>query len=603
MDKLLMLDDVDAAITRILRGTAAKECETASLDFKEDVGSRSDLERSLVKACVCFANAAGGAIVVGVADRPGGRDAFKGTQIEPHDLRQRISENTQPRLLVDVEVKVFPARILIIRVRQSAAVHADKQGRSWQRINRDCVPLTPEDQARLVDDRRGYDWSAEKSGRMIDEIEPATLSSARQLLNNLTDERRQLANATTPDLLSALGVLVARDYLTKAGELLFCSGLQGSSNAILYQYRSTPGGEPRTVQRPEFPLLTAYARVRELIFARQNTTPVTLPNGQQITIEDFPDLAVREAISNAICHRDWRTTGIINVDHSPEILSITSPGPLVSGVTPDNILTTNSTPRNPALAKAARMLGIAEETGRGIDRMYRETIRSGKALPDIEGAYDRVRVSFRGGAPDTNIARFIAQLPREEQDDTDTMLLLFHFCRARTVTAQQASTLLQKPPEEVSVILRRLSAEHVALLEPTRESSARRRPTYRLRSETLCGLGAAVLYHRRTIDDTDRKVLAHVREYGKITNRTLQNFLDVSMLQARDILGDLAHRGILARVSSSTRGPKVEWGPGPKFPTARPSKKPLEMQDMLHEQAELPLARPKSSRRKNNTPS
>lgn len=582
------------ALARIARGVAAAECETPTLDFQEDTGSPSDLERSLVKAAICFANSAGGTIVVGVADRPGGRGAFRGTRLDPDRLRQRIHETTMPRLLTDIEVRDEPVRLLVVRVRQGAAVHADTQGRSWQRVNLDCKPLTPEDQARLVEERRGYDWSAEPSERPISDVSPGALAAARTLLHTLKDDRSRLAGLGEKDLLSALGVLVDRKWLTRAGELMLCPARAGGPDAVLYQYRHTPGGEPRTVQRPEFPLLTAYLRVQEFVSARQDTTPVNLPNGQQITIEDFPRDAVREALANAICHRDWRMAGIVTVDHAPEILSIVSPGPLVAGVTSENILTVTSHPRNPSLAKAARLLGLAEETGRGVDRMYREAIRAGKELPAIEGLYDRVRVSFRGGAPDTNIARFVAQLPREEQEDTDTMLLLFHLCRSRTVTAAQAALLLQKPVEEASVVLRRLTAERIALLEPTRESAARVRPTYRLRGETMRGLGAAVVYNRRTVDDIDRKVVSHVREYGKITNRTLQNFLDVTMLKARDILADLSHRGVLVRVSPQSRGPKVEWGPGPKFPKTRSGRTAAEAE--AEGQPELPL--PKTERTK-----
>ncbi len=100
-------------------------------------------------------------------------------------------------------------------------------------------------------------------------------------------------------------------------------------------------------------------------------TPVNLPDGQQIQIEDFPTLAAREALANAVIHRDYHLREPVNVIHSPDLLVVTSPGPLVSGVTPDNILTHPSKPRNPCLMTAARILGLAEEVGRGVDRMYR----------------------------------------------------------------------------------------------------------------------------------------------------------------------------------------------------------------------------------------
>jgi ATP-dependent DNA helicase RecG len=585
------MDILDQALARIAGGARSAECESSALDFKEDAGSRGDLENVLVRAAVCFANAAGGVVVVGVADRATGADALRGTDLDPDWVRQRIHERTNPRLLVDVEVRYKPVRLLVVRIHPSAAVHADTAGRSWQRVGRDCKPLAPEDVARLVEERRGYDWSAEVSERSAGDVAPEAMDAARRLLRNLPGERAQYASLTDADLLSALGVLAGRARLTRAGELMFCAG---RPDAILYQYRATPGGEPRVVERPAFPLLTAYLTVLELASARRNTVPVTLPNGQQIRIEDFPREAVREALSNAICHRDWRTAGTITLDHAPEVLSITSPGPLVAGVTPENILTITSHPRNPALARVARTLGLAEETGRGVDRMFREAVRAGTELPAIEGLYDRVRVSFRGGAPDTNIARFVAQLPPEEQEDTDTLLLLFHLCRTRTVTAADAAALLQKPAAEAAMVLRRLSADRPALLEPTRASAARSWPTYRLRGEALRGLGPAVLYNRRTTDDTDRKVISHVREYGTISNRTLQNFLDVSVWTARDILADLVQRGVLMRVSQQTRGPGVAWGPGPKFPKAR-SEPPAEPR--APDQPELPLGATRRRRR------
>ncbi len=133
---------------------------------------------------------------------------------------------------------------------------------------------------------------------------------------------------------------------------------------------------------------------------------------------------------------------------------------------------------------------------------------------------------------------------------------------------------IQKSVEEASAILARLASTEVGLLERNRASAMRRRAVYRLSGESLRALGSAVTYHRRTTDEIDKKVIAHVREYERITNRTLQNFLDVHVFKARDIIGDLADRGILERVSAQSRGTKVEWGPGPKFPAKRARRAP-----------------------------
>jgi ATP-dependent DNA helicase RecG len=559
----------DAALVRILGGTPARDCETPTLDFKEDRASTNDTERLIAEAAICFANAAGGTIVLGVSDKQKGPAAFTGTALEPARIKQRVYELSRPHLNVEAERHPTHSNLVVITVPQSSEIHADTQGRAYQRINLDCLPMSPEQQTRLREERRGIDWSAEASGKPLAAVSPQALAAARAILNNFSDERRRLALLGEADLLSALGVLVDRDHLSRAGALLFCAADPEYPSEIVYQYRSTPGGEPKGVHRLGAPLVLAFARSMELVAARQALTPVTLPNGQQIAIEDFPSLAVREALSNAICHRDYHFGAPIVVEHSPAVFAVTSPGPLVSGVTPANIITTTSRPRNPSLAKAARVLGLAEELGRGVDRMYREMIRSGRPLPKIEASFDHVRVVLVGGAPDTNIARFVVTLPDDEQNDTDTMLVLFRLCAVRTITASAAAPILQKTVEEAETVLRRLSDETVGLLERTRATVRRSAAVYRLRGGALKGLGSAVTYQRRTTDEVDRKVIAHVEEYGKITNRTLQNVFDVHVFKARDIIADLVSRKILTRVSEQQRGPKVEWGPGASFPRSK----------------------------------
>ena len=148
--------------------------------------------------------------------------------------------------------------------------------------------------------------------------------------------------------------------------------------------------------------------------------------------------------------------------------------------------------------------------------MFREMISSGRGLPRIESHHDHVRVSLEGGRANTQVARFVAQLAEQERDDTDSM--------------------------------------------------RRTNPAYRLRGHVLRELGAAVPYQRRTVDEMDRKVIAHVREYGKVTNRTVRNMLDVEVQRARGILKDMVDRRLLRKTSRAQRGPGVEYGPGSRFP-------------------------------------
>src|SRR5437868_4836250 len=100
------------------------------------------------------------------------------------------------------------------------------------------------------------------------------------------------------------------------------------------------------------------------------------------------------------------------------------------------------------------------------------------------------------------------------------MLVVITLCSKRVLSADEAAPILQKTPEEAEAVLKRLRAEPVNMLEPTRETARLSRPTYRLRSDVLRALGSAVGYQRRTTDEIDRKVIEHLHEYGKVTNRT-----------------------------------------------------------------------------------
>ncbi len=393
--------------------------------------------------------------------------------------------------------------------------------------------------------------------------------SAPALRVNPDQQRRAYGELSEADLLRALGVVTSTGDLLRAGELLFCEG--DRRDLIVYQFRRTPGGEPADVQRLGSPLLLALQRSIELVAARIERTAILLPSGQQVELPDLPEGPTREAIANAVAHRDWRLPEPISIEHSPTRLVVDSPGPLVPGVTVDNILAHPSKPRNRALIEAIRKLGLAEQAGVGIDRMYRDMIRTGHQPPEITES-DYVRVTLTGGAPNRNVARYVASLPPTTAEDVDAMLVLFTLLTQRTVTAAHLERVLQKPASEVESVLRALAIDDVGMLEATRQTTRRRMATYRLREHPLRELGTAVPYRRRTSDEIDRKVVATVSELGQITNGVVQALLDVKVERASRILADLVDRDILVKTSPHERGPRVTYGPGPGFPARRAAK-------------------------------
>ncbi len=196
--------------------------------------------------------------------------------------------------------------------------------------------------------------------------------------------------------------------------------------------------------------------------------------------------------------------------------------------------------------------------------------RIGHQPPVFTDDTDHVQVTLTGGAPNAYLTRYTASLPTGQADDADTTLILFTLLTRRTTDAAQAAPLLQRPEGEAQGVLARLAAPPIAMLEPTRQSAHRARPTYRLRSDVLAALGPAVTYNRRATDDYDRKIIAMVRETGQVNGRMVKLMLDIDTAAASRVLGDLVERGVLAKTSRAQRGPSVTYGPGPSFPASPP---------------------------------
>jgi ATP-dependent DNA helicase RecG len=564
------LDDVLRSIGR--GQTSASKAETVSLDFKTEKPNAKETFQDLAEAAVCFANAAGGVIVVGVSDTGTGSGAFLGTRLDGHQVRSRIHDLTQPALTVTISDMTWAGmRLLVINVPEGLDVYSTGKGVFTQRWNDQCLPMRPADVARLSDERSGVDWSAQADSRTVEDIDGQAVQLMRGLLRSSRDDTKErLARLDDYGLLKELRLLTDAGKLTRAADYLLCSPADQTAHEVLvYQHKQTRSGEADQVRRWSPPLLTAFSEALSVISARINSIPVNTAQGQQLAIEDYPFAAVREALANAMIHGDLRERRPVQVEHSPEALAIRSPGPLVTGITPENILTHGSRPRFPLIAATMRILGLAEELGQGVDRMFREMVKSGRAIPTVqvlEGELTETGVNLQGGPPNVRLAKFVAELPEAERSDTDALLIAYILCQKRSITARDVASVIQRTSAEAETVLRRLAHGEAGMVEPTAGTANRLHPNYRFTSTSLSSLGPAVAYSRRAASETDRKVIDHIREYQTINNSTLQRLFDIDVYQGRDLLRDLVGREILVRVSEQTRGVAVKYGPGPKFP-------------------------------------
>ncbi|HEX7000792.1 MAG TPA: RNA-binding domain-containing protein [Trueperaceae bacterium] len=557
---------IDGLMGPILAGARADDVESEVLDFKAERDNLKSTLDLIADAVVCFANAHGGTIVVGVSDKIAGPAAISGVSanLTVRSVVSGVFERTRPGLSVPVQEHiVIGRRVLEITVPVGATLYANARGTVTRRIGTSCQPFPPEQQRQALAARGLHDWSAEPAGTA--RFAESEIVRIKRLLR--AAGRDELADRDSTVILRDLRLLRDNGELTRAGLLLVGEeeDLQNliPSHGYAYQYRPHPGVEATARFRAVRPLLAGVEHLIDVIDARRSIRPLNLAGGVQVQLQDYPTEAVRELVVNAFVHRDYETSGTIEVEQSQEQLRISSPGGLVFGVTTGNLLSHPSTPRNHLLLETVTALQVAERAGQGIDRAYRYLLRGGKKPPSFADSGEMFESRIHGGIGNDSFARFVnSGLPDGLEADIEVLMVLDALCSVRAVDATSMAPLFQRSPAEAQVTLERM--QQAGLVEPTKRSASRAFPRYGLTASALTGLGLAVAYHRRMAEGSDDKVVQHVLEYGHISNQTLRRLFDLDVFTARDMLRDLQARGLVVKVG--TRGPGVKYIPGPNFP-------------------------------------
>ncbi|HVX01473.1 MAG TPA: ATP-binding protein, partial [Candidatus Babeliaceae bacterium] len=132
-----------------------------------------------------------------------------------------------------------------------------------------------------------------------------------------------------------------------------------------------------------------------------------------LDVPTFNERVVREAVLNAVAHRDYRLAGSIFVRQFPRKIEIQNPGGLPEGITPENILWKHH-PRNRRIAEIFLKCGLVERSGQGANLIFKETISQGKALPDFNHTdMTQVFLTLQGDIQDPSFLRFLEKIGKE----------------------------------------------------------------------------------------------------------------------------------------------------------------------------------------------
>jgi ATP-dependent DNA helicase RecG len=262
----------------------------------------------------------------------------------------------------------------------------------------------------------------------------------------------------------------------------------------------------------------------------------------RIGVPDYPERAFREAVANALIHRDYTRIGAVHIQWHQDRVEIMNPGGFPEGVRLDNLLVTPPRPRNPLLADAFKRAGIVERTGRGIDTIFYEQLRNGRPAP----SYDRttevsVVLVLPGGSANLEFAKLVAEESQADRSlSLDELLILNQLWLNRRLSTAEAAQIIQKPEGDARGRLQRLVES--GLVESRGERKGR---SYHLAASTYRRLGEKVAYVRQRGFEPiqqEQMVLQYVEKHAKITRRDVADLCRLAPDQAYRLLKKLAPR-------------------------------------------------------------
>lgn len=550
--------------------------EALGVEFKgEEVRPVSDQE--LVDAVVCLANRPGddpGWLLIGVEDDgriTGARPRHDAGNTDPLRLQALIANRTRPTLTTRVEtVALDDVTIVVVEVPVARSPVGTTDGRYLRRaLGGDgkpaCVPFHFHEMLTRQADRGLLDYSALVVPDVSwDDLDPLEFERFRRSVR----ERRGRSDETLLDLpeielAKALGAVEANGRVTAVrvlGLLLFGKeeALRRAlpTHEVAFQVLSGTRVEVNDFFR--WPLLRVTEEIEARFRARNREEEFQL-GMLRVGVPDYPERAFREAVANALIHRDYARLGAVHVQWHNDRIEISNPGGFPEGVRLDNLLVTPPRPRNPLLADAFKRAGIVERTARGIDTIFYEQLRNGRPAPSYDRSNEAgVVLVLPGGAANLEFARLVAEESQADRPlSLDDLLFLNHLWLDRRLTTSEAAALIQKPEAEARGRLQRLV--EAGLIEARGERKGR---TWHLSAATYRRLGERAAYVRQRGFEPiqqEQMVLQYVRAHGRITRREAAELCQLEPRQARRLLARLVASGKLA-LRGTKRGAWYEAG-------------------------------------------
>jgi len=410
--------------------------EAERLEFKE-AKNNFHFER-LAKYCAALSNEGGGTIILGVTDRRPRRVVGTSVFEEPGRTVAGLCDRLRIRITAG-EIAHPNGRVLVFHSpARPIGMPIQFEGVYWGRAGDELRPLTG-DELRRVFDEAGPDFSAElhRSATLVD-LDTTLIERFREMWIRKSSNEG-LRSLSLQQLLED-AELILGNQVTNAALILMAGtkalGRHLAQAEVIFEYRSSDASVPFQ-QRLE--LRRGFLGIVDELWAAISLRNDTLHYQQGFFAFDIPVLnesVVREAVLNAVAHRDYRLPGSVFVRQFPRRLEVVSPGGFPAGITASNLLW-RQLPRNRRIAEACARCGLVERSGQGANRMFEESIKEGKPQPSFVGTDEfQVALTLLGEVQNPDFLRFFEKLGKERLSSftTEDLLILDAIQRDEQIT-------------------------------------------------------------------------------------------------------------------------------------------------------------------------
>ena len=529
--------------------------ESLEVEFKSDLKCYPD--HDLIEEIVGMTNTIGGVLFLGVEDD----GTITGVHKKHKDaigVTALIANSTVPPVAVRAEVITEEEKdILKIEIPRSRGVISTASGKILRRRIKfdglpEVIPMYSYEIPSKLAELGMLDYSAQPlAGAALDDLDSNQRVRLRRIIQNRQGGEKFLLSLPDDELDIALRMVtkVGDNYVpTVTGMLLL--GKEERIAELMPTAKSSfqvlEGTAVRMNEDSCKPLIELFENYETYLKA-WNPERETEYGLFRIPIPEFDWSAFREGLVNAFCHRDYTMLGNVRVLIDDEGMIISNPGGFIDGVNLKNLLTVEPHGRNPALADAMKRIGLAEKTGRGIDRIFEGSIIFGRPWPDYSESTSRtVKLFIQRAKADLAFAKLIADEQERQGKPLSiyTLMILSVLKYERRSTVYRIVELTNLSENKVRSAIE--SMLELGLIEAAGKGKER---TFILGKKIYRENKKTIQYVRQTDIDSIRyqelvMKLAETQD-GIITKQDVIELLKVSPSQAYAVIKELQKMGKL----------------------------------------------------------